>query len=183
MDRIFSNLAAWLFLISGMLLIGGVMLFEPQQRLRELEHERDLAYQQAAGPANERQALEALLDGLHHYNPVVLESLALIFRHQQRWDTQAIAIDDPHVMMAAGESLVFGDEPSPIRQWAGMVSQSRRPQVAPPSAVMTTWERVSTGRNRYAVLALGIVCLLIGLVPPRESKPPTQTAAAMPARR
>lgn len=169
MDRFFSTLASWLFLVSGIALIGGVALMGPQQELRELSYQRDVAVRDAKVPLRQRQAMEQLLEGLYQFDVVVLESLAISYRNQRRIGVELI--DDPVEWRGDNDGgyRISGDEPSPIRAWADQISIADLPDIEPARPTESRWERLSTGSNRYAILALGVICLMIGIIPPRDT--------------
>ncbi len=176
--RMLNALPAWLFLISGLVIVAAVVLVGPMLELRQLEYDRQRIEAEAKLPRHEREALEQMHEALLANDPATIERLALVYRNLVRPGSSALLPREtaPSPLHETPEELspreldllIHSDAPNPIEAWARDVARARVDLPEPPDEVETTLVRLTTGPRRKAVLALGVVLLMLGMLPPAE---------------
>ncbi len=178
--RFFNALPAWLFLLSGLVIVAAVVLVGPTLELQQLQYEQKRIEAKARVPYYEREALEQMHEALKANDPATIERLALVYRNLVRPGSQVVHSteatpsflhDSPeHLSPAELDRLIQADSPNPVEAWAQELARSRVAMPQPPDPVESTLVRLTTGPRRKAVLALGVVFLLLGMMPPDERR-------------
>jgi hypothetical protein len=75
-DRFFERLPGWMFLVSGLTLLGFVVITPAWQESRELEHQKEVLQLQTDRIAEQAQAYENFQTAMKNDDPVLLERLA-----------------------------------------------------------------------------------------------------------
>lgn len=152
-----SGLSAWMFMLSGMVLLGSAMLIPAGRALREAEHQRDRMvalrdHEQELVERHERY-LEALTRGDRDL------IVALVERHMN--------------LVPAGRTLLMDRGPeasTPVELFPGLEAGPVAWPDPPPPAASRLSRLVMSDRGRTVVLVFGAVCVLAGLLPPSRGR-------------
>ncbi len=149
---------AWLFLITGLTLIGATVIIAAQQDLTNAQYQRDRALVIESQHLDRVDRYASFLDALEHRDESVVRSMLAI----QLNETTAgrSSVDDLRWSEPRDASIFPMLEPDPIRI---------RAEPEPPESLLG---RLATGeRSRLWLLAVAAICVLYGLLPPAVPKP------------
>ena len=143
----------WLYLAAGIALIGATVLIPAMDELAEVRLQRDRALVLEEHRAERLKRYEDYLAALQREEPSLVMALAASQLNQIPSDRSLILESPQSVPPPASASVFTGLEPPPIAL----------PERQPIDSVLHRW--TTSDRSRTWLLAVGAVCLLVGLLP------------------
>ncbi len=149
---IFAPDPGWLFLVGGIVLIGATVLIPAHEDLRRAHHERDVALAVETHRLERLERYGAYLDALRREDPVVVRSLAATQLNLIPIGMATVA--SPEASASRPASVFPALEPP----------APDLPEHRPIDSTLASW--TAGNATRLWLLAGGVMCLLIGLLPP-----------------
>jgi len=162
-----SHVPGWMFLLSGVALIGLTVLVKPWMQCDQLRRQHDLMQVQAHNLGCQQEAYQRFYSMLQSRDPVLLQRLAY---HYLNLKPVGVAVlhgfaDGPSSAMPRGladwdgpaSRFVSGPEPSDtVESWLYRPVPDALPSL--PEA-QTRLVRLTSGWQRFVVIGAGLLCL------------------------
>lgn len=167
LDRCLAQTPAWVFLLSGLLIISATLLVGPYLENRKLAWQRDLIRLQAQRLDEQEQAYRQFLADMDSHDPVLIQRMAYHYLHLRPQD-----------------AVIFGERPTaaqlvrnsgplmiPAEKHSTVTTMLHRPMPVVgkdyPAFTMvdTLVIRLTTGPLRPLLAVAGAIFLALGLIP------------------
>ncbi|MCX5660484.1 MAG: hypothetical protein NTW19_12285 [Planctomycetota bacterium] len=190
-ERILAPLPGWLFLLSGLAIVGLALLVPTWMEWRELKYRLDLMRVQTEQMVKQRDSFSQFNEALASDDPVLLEQLAY---HHLRLKREGVTPMAPATLGAAITPVMnrlrpnggTPDRPLIIPALAGrpvapaalsIEDMLERPLPTPGvdypnyEPVQSRLVRITTGRLRMPLVAAGLLAIVAGLYMPTPPRP------------
>ena len=180
LETLLTALSGWLPLVAGMTLVGMTVITPEWLGWRELRWQRDMLALQAKGLSEQRAGYAGFYDAVMADDPVLLERLAFTQLHIKPADKRLLDgvgnvwAGDKAVAVGGGltEGTAWTDQgPGEIESWLAVPLPVVGRDIATLQPMNTRLTRLTGGRSRYVLLAVGMICLLAGLWPEQAGEP------------
>ena len=150
LDAAPSRLPGWLFLLTGMIIVGATVLMPTRLDLVRLKDEVSRMDHQAGRMGSRESAYRQFHLALRTDDPILLRWLA--YYHLRLKPAGSNAIDHPGSAIPTVESLVaLPQTPAPTQRAKRSTSRL---------------VRLTCGPQRYGMFAVGLLCVVAGLMMP-----------------
>jgi len=182
LDAAAAHLPGWLFVLSGLAVLAMAAVMPAHRATERLAWQAELMRTQAQRLAEQERGYLDLLEGLRAADPVLVERLALTQLHLRPVGTRLLAelpgfadAPDPAGPTDTGPGPVrraradSGLSPGPaadasIDRWVHQPLPRIGRDLPPYRPLNTRLNRLTTGPTRYALVLVGALCLVGGLV-------------------
>ena len=172
--RLAVELPGWLFLLSGMALVGFGMLVPVRHDLQQLQWRCELMRLQAQQLQHQETEYKQFHLALATDDPTVLERLAYYQFHLKPTGAQAFRATPDRSLLAAGsgQSDAMSADPPPWLQTPTLESMLHQPlprlnrSRQLPESMQSRLVRLTSGHTRPAMLGSGLACICVGMLLP-----------------
>lgn len=180
-ERVLAAMPGWMFLISGLTLLGLALVMPEWQRVEDLRWKRDLMRQQVARLEAQQQRYELFHQALKADDPIVLERLAFTQLRMKPVGKQPLVkaapdpvAQDPELLLTnalqrEAQPQQASDAPqqdptlAAVDAWLAEPLPTVGVDIAPPKQVDSRLMRLTTGERRFVLMIAALACLAGGI--------------------